>query len=137
MLVTLSGYAACSSYIQWSVPFEGAGPFLTLPAGNPALATGGRIIVLNDDGSTRWERSVEGEVAYLASDSDGALFAAYGDRLIKLDEGGKVVWEAESFGEITALAVMDGNSYVGWEHGLFALDDKGELSWEYQAPEDC
>jgi len=132
-----SGYAACSSYVQWSVSFEGIGPFLLLPGGNPAFAAGNRVVVLNNDGSTSWEWSAQDEVKLLAADSDGALFAAFGDKLVKLGRDGEAIWGFESFGDITALAVIEGNAYVGWEHGLFALDISGELAWEYQAPEDC
>jgi hypothetical protein len=137
MFICFSGYAACSDYVQWSVPFKGIGPFLLLPGGNPALAADNRVVALNDDGSIVWEWSAQSEVVFLASDTDGALFAASGDKLVKLDKGGEVIWSVESFGAITALAVIEGNAYVGWEHGLFALDEKGKLSWEYQAPEDC
>lgn len=137
MLFCLSGYAACSGYVQWSASFKDVGPFLVLPGGNPALAAGNRVVVLNDDGSIKWEWSAQDEVKHLAADSDGALFAASGDKLVKLGKDGVAIWEFESFGYITALAVIEGNAYVGWEHGLFALDEKGKLSWEYQAPEDC
>ncbi len=81
--------------------------------------------------------AAQDEVKYLAADSDGALFAASGEKLVKLGKDGEAIWEFESFGDITALAVIEGNAYVGWEHGLFALDEEGDLSWEYQAPEDC
>lgn len=137
MLFSFSGYAASGGYTEWSVPFKGVGPLALLPGGNLALAAGNRVVALEDDGSIGWEWRAGSDVEYLAAGTEGALFATYGETLVKLGKDGELIWSFESFGDITALAVVEGNAYVGWEHGLFALDEKGKLSWEYQAPEDC
>lgn len=137
-LILLSCFVTVSAAgTDWTLRLVGAKSPVLLPDGGVAVITGSKVTTVNADGSARWSWDAGGQVKYLAIDAAGNLYAALGRTVFKVSGTGKTMWKADSYGDIYSFSVMEGRVLVGWANGLFELDDKGTLLWEYYMPEDC
>ena len=122
---------------EWIMRLGEIADYSVLSDGGLALASGYGVINLDSEGRQRWQWVADSPVSLIASESGGAVIAAYGSTLVKLDASGKLLWAADTFEKAYSLAILEGGIFVGWEYGLMRFDMSGNLVWEYYRPEDC
>lgn len=137
LILSLCFMSASAAGADWALRVDGAKAPVLLPDGGVAVISGSKVVAVNADGNMKWSWDAGGQVKFLATDDAGNLYAALSKTVFKVSGAGKMIWKTDAFGEVYSFAFVEGKLLVGWANGLFELDDKGKLLWEYYMLEDC
>ncbi|MFA5411854.1 MAG: PQQ-binding-like beta-propeller repeat protein [Candidatus Micrarchaeia archaeon] len=115
----------------WSYRVDGAATVRPAVIGdNAVVGTDNGAVYALSQGQARWTQRFNGSVSAIAALGDRAIVAA-GNRIYSIGPTGSVLWNSDARG-VRGLSASD-KVYVSYESGIKALDDRGQLSWFYNA----
>jgi outer membrane protein assembly factor BamB len=115
----------------WSYRVDGAA--IVQPAvvgGNAVVGTGNGAVYALSQGQARWTQRFNGSVYAISALGDRAIVAV-GNKVYAIGPTGAVLWNADARG-VRGISASD-KVYVSYESGVKALDERGQLSWFYNA----